>query len=179
MAEKVRILAFDPGTASMGYGTIEGNLATAEVTAKKHFGVLKSSLEDGEVRKRIDLLGAEYLNLLHVIHPTHVVIEDFTEQGSRTSRTIYKDMGSLIEHLRMAGRSMGYDVSIFDNAFWKKTATGSSGLNKDQVKHFVAHKIPKAKELLGSRTANHVWDAYGIAYAKFKQLQGDFTNGTH
>lgn len=171
MEEWVRILAFDPGTASTGYGCIQGNIRTLEAKVITDFcGVIKTSITDGDVRKRIDDIGKEFKLLIEMTKPSHVVIEDFTEQGKQTGKT-YKEMSWLIEHLRMAGREVGHEITIYENAEWKRIATGSKGLNKDQVKHFVSHKL-KGTEGFKKRTATHVWDACGIAYAKLKELQG-------
>jgi len=169
--EQVRILGVDPGTASTGYALINGNVRTliASVVTNE-CATIKTSLEDGDVRERIDIIGRTFQELVMRLEPDFVAIEDFTEQGKQTGKT-YKEMSWLIEHFRMAGREIGYEVTIFENAEWKKIATGSKGLNKDQVKHFVAHKI-SGTEHFPKRTPTHVWDACGIAYAKLKQLQG-------
>lgn len=172
---KVRILSFDPGTANMGWSYIEGNLSTFEVTATEYFGVVKTTMDDGDFRQRIDILGEWLKIILYTHQPTHVAIEDFTEQGVQTGTT-YKIMATLIENMRMVCRGLGHEADIMTNAEWKKIATGSKGLNKDQVKHFVSHKIPGAKEHYKGRTATHVWDACGVGYAKFMKLQQQGVN---
>jgi Holliday junction resolvasome RuvABC endonuclease subunit len=169
--DKVRILSFDPGTANMGWAYIEGNLKTSEVYATEHFGVKKTTMNDGDFRERIDILGEWLKSTIYLHQPTHIAIEDFTEQGVQTGTT-YKVMATLIENMRMVCRGLGHEADIMTNAEWKKIATGSKGLNKDQVKHFVAHKIPGAEKHYTGRTASHVWDSAGIGYAKFKKLQG-------
>lgn len=169
--QQVRILGFDPGTANLGWARLDGHLGTGHIQATEHFGVAKTSLSDGDYRQRIDLLGEWFMETIECHKPTHIVIEDFTEQGVVTG-TVYKEMATLIEHMRMVCRMLGHEATIYENAEWKKIATGSKGLNKDQVKHFVAHKIPQAKELYKGRTVTHVWDSAGIGYAKFKQLTG-------
>jgi Holliday junction resolvasome RuvABC endonuclease subunit len=170
--EKVRILAFDPGTANMGYAIIEGNMSTGIARLTAHHGVLKTSKKDGDIRTRADILGNEVKRLIQCFKPDYVVIEDYTEQGVK-SGTTYKDMSILIENMRGVCTTMKRVPDIWTNAFWKKLATGSSGLKKHQIQHFVQHKV-KGTELLGSRASDtHVWDAAGIAYAKFLQLQGE------
>lgn len=167
--EKVRILSFDPGTADMGWSAIEGYTERDTVSLTDFFGVLKTRKTDGTVRERIDMLGNSYAALIQELNPTHVVIEDFTEQGKLVGKT-YKEMSWLTEHLRLVGRELGYDVTIYENGVWKKLASGAARLSKDQVKHLVAHRVEFARELLGERTPTHVWDSVGIGYAKFTEL---------
>lgn len=168
--ELVRILSFDPGTADTGWSLIEGVLRK-EVKLTQHFGVLKTSMEDGDVRTRIDMLGEEMRGLVVRLDPTHIVIEDFTEQGKLVGKT-YKEMSWLTEHMRLTGRELGHEVTIYENQEWKKIAVGASRLSKDQVKHFVAHRVANAGALLKGRPT-HIWDSVGIGYAKYNELQGD------
>lgn len=170
--EKVRILSFDPGTANMGYGVIEGNTITKVVELTSHYGVLKTTKADGDIRARVDKLGRKIALLLEALEVHYVVIEDYTEQGVR-SGTTYKDMSILIEHMRMVCRAHGFEASIYTNSEWKRIAMGRGGLNKRQIQHFVKHTV-KGVEKLGSRAVDtHVWDVVGIGYAKFRQLQGE------
>lgn len=171
---KVRILGFDPGTANLGWALLEGD--SSEAHATEYFGVLKTKKTDGDFRKRVDSLGNMMINLVNLLlhHEqfiTHIAIEDFTEQGVETG-TVYKEMATLIEHMRMVSRGLGHEAAIYTNAEWKKILTGSKGLNKDQVKHFVAHRITGASELYTGKTATHVWDACGIGYAHYLQIRG-------
>lgn len=167
----LRILSFDPGTAETGWSLVEGT--EKELRLTEHFGVVKTSKEDGDVRFRIDRIGHEMRRLIEELAPTHVVIEDFTEQGKRVGTT-YKEMSWLIEHMRMVGREMDHVVTIYENAEWKQLAVGASRLNKDQVKHFVAHRVADAGVYLKGRPT-HIWDSVGIGYAKYKQLTGGRT----
>lgn len=173
--DKVRILAFDPGTANMGWAYLEGELTNGIVQATEHFGVVKTTMDDGDFRRRIDILGGWMEEVIQLTSPTVIAIEDFTEQGVITGKT-YKEMATLIEHMRMVSRMKNYEADIMTNEEWKRIATGSKGLNKNQVKHFVTNKVPKAVEFYKGRTATHVWDACGIGYAEFKKLQGVYNN---
>jgi Holliday junction resolvasome RuvABC endonuclease subunit len=166
---KVRILGFDPGTANMGWARLDGD--TSEIRATENFGVQKTSLSDGDFRKRIDILGDWMEGLIKFHNPSHLGIEDFTEQGVNAGK-VYKEMATLIEHMRLVARGLGHEDVILTNSEWKMILTGSKGLNKDQVKHFVAHNVPNAKELYTGKTATHVWDACGIAYAKYFLIRG-------
>jgi Holliday junction resolvasome RuvABC endonuclease subunit len=161
-----RILAFDPGTENCGYASILYEGKTVGMT--RHFGVIRTSKADGDVRQRIDIIGGNMRQLISVIKPEHVVIEDFTEQGKAVGKT-YKEMAWLTEHLRMVGRSMGYEVTVYENGEWKKLALGVMRANKEQVKHYVKHTLPEAEELL-KRQPTHVWDSVGIGLAKYQTL---------
>lgn len=169
---KVRILGFDPGTANMGWAVIETTTDASEVRATSLFGVMKTTMDDGDFRMRIDKLGELIKKLVYALEPDYIAIEDFTEQGVNSGK-VYKEMATLIEHMRMAFRGMGLEAVIYTNSEWKKITTGSKGLNKEQVKHFVSHNVPFAKEFYRSNAATHVWDACGIAYARYLQLQGE------
>lgn len=169
MSLTVSILAFDPGTADTGWALLNGELDDA-IALTTHFGVLKTTQQDGDVRSRIDRIGEQMRSLIRVHSPTHIVIEDFTEQGKRVGKT-YKEMSWLIEHMRLIGREEGFEVTIYENAQWKKLAVGASRLSKDQVKHFVGHLVQNTKVLQGKPT--HVWDSVGIGYAKYIDLQGE------
>lgn len=166
--DKVRILAFDPGTQNTGYAVLNGSLKTGKAELTKHFGVLKTTKHDGEIRERIDILGAGMKNLIDKLEPTHVAIEDFVEQGKFVGKT-YKEMAFLIEHMRMAGRERGYEVSIYENGAWKKQTMRATRVNKTQVQHFISHKLPNAKKIL-NKQPDHVWDSVGIAYCEFLLL---------
>jgi len=166
--ERVRILAFDPGTASTGWGIYEGNISSGELRFIDG-GVIESSKVVGDIRKRVDRIGGSVKMLIQALAPTHVTIEDYTEQGV-ASGTTYKDMSILIEHMRMICRIEGYEASIRTNAEWKRIAVGTGGLNKTQIQHFVKHHV-KGIEVLGSRKKDtHIWDTAGIAYAEFTML---------
>lgn len=162
-----RILAFDPGTANCGYGCIE--YEGEKLRLGDYFGTLKTKIEDGSVRERIDLLGERMQNLINLVKPDYLVIEDFTEQGKIVGTT-YKEMAWLTEHMRMVGRKLDYEVTIYENGEWKKIALGAMRANKDQVKHYVKHQLPETETLL-KKQATHVWDSVGIALAKRKELK--------
>jgi Holliday junction resolvasome RuvABC endonuclease subunit len=171
----VRILGYDPGTAFTGYALVGGSIGKS-VELLPDFGVIKTTKADGDVRTRIDMIGNQVRDHIQELRPTHVAIEDFVEQGVDAGTT-YKDMATLIEHLRMVCRYNGIEATIYPNAEWKKIAVGTKGLNKKQIQHFVSHRLPKASELLTGRTATHVWDSAGIAYAKYIELNGGNYNG--
>lgn len=163
---KVKILAFDPGTANCGFGCLEGD--ETDVRATRVFGVIRTKKADGDVRKRIDIIGERAKSLISDVNPTHIVIEDYTEQGIRSGKN-YKELAWLTEHLRLVARGMGYEPTIYENRAWKKIALGVGHTNKQQVKHYVRHAIPNI-ELLLNRAPDHVWDAFGMALAKRKEL---------
>lgn len=169
----VRILAFDPGTANMGYSTLNGDTKSNVVAlGGAYFGVLKTSKwkEGSEVpiRERLDNLGLGARQLIHTVEPTHIVIEDFVEQGRRVGKT-YKEMAFLIEHMRLLGRDFGIEVDIYANGYWKKQTMNAPHASKVQVQHFVAHRLPEAKQILKGQP-DHVWDSVGIGYCKWLEL---------
>jgi Holliday junction resolvasome RuvABC endonuclease subunit len=170
--EKVRILAFDPGTANCGWSLTIGDMETKTLRLSNFKGLFETSKEDGDIRKRADIIGEWMVDLIDLVTPTHITIEDYTEQGVRSGKT-YKDMSILIENMRLTCRMKGFEARIRTNAEWKKLATGHAGLNKNQVMHFVRHKV-QGTEILGSRGKDvHIWDTVGIAYAEFISLQGE------
>ncbi len=158
---KVRILSLDPGTQNTGYILLEGDLLSKEI-AVEAFGVLKTKVTDGDIRKRIDTLGNGVRKLISTFEPDYLVFEDFVEQGKMVGKT-YKEMAFLIEHYRLIGRETGIPTEIYSNAYWKKHTLGVSGTNKAQVEHYVSRKIPETKRLL-NKAPSHVWDATAIGY---------------
>lgn len=180
MDNLVRILGIDPGTANCGYATIEGDLntGTAVLLPSRCYGVVNTSISEGNVRERIDRIG-EDVKLIVRQHskPTHIAIEDFTEQGKRVGKT-YKEMAWITEHLRMIGRELGYDVDIYENGYWKKHTLGIMRASKDQVQHYLGHKVEGAERLRSlPKSYNHIWDSVGIAYCKFLLLLGQGDTG--
>lgn len=169
----IKILAFDPGTANTGYATLTGNTSTSEVHLAPYFGVQKTAKRDTNgneisIRERIDCLGVGMRTLITALTPTHIAMEDFVEQGKFVGKT-YKEMAYLTEHMRLVGREMGLEVTIYANGYWKKQTMKSSGTTKEQVQHFVSHKLPEAKALF-IKQPNHVWDSAGIGYCKWLEI---------
>jgi Holliday junction resolvasome RuvABC endonuclease subunit len=131
------------------------------ITTKKSFG---------SVRERIDHIGNRVKELIEVVHPTHIAIEDFTEQGKFVGTT-YKEMAWLTEHFRMIGREVGIEVTLYENGVWKKKLMGASRVNKNQVQHFISHALPNSADHLKGRP-DHVWDSVGVGLCKWKELNG-------
>lgn len=165
---KVRILGFDPGTANTGYGLIEGVINDIPALTQSN-GVIKTTVKDGDVRDRIDAIGDKMRYLISHTKPTHIAIEDFTEQGKRVGTT-YKEMAWLLEHMRLVSREMGFEAQIYTNAYWKKVTMGSAHVNKLQIQHFVTHHVTGAGNLL-KKQPTHVWDSVAIANCTFTLLK--------
>lgn len=168
-ATEVVILSFDPGTSNLGYAELRGNPMTSEALIGDYFGVFKTNKwEDGEevlMRNRIDVLGKCVKNLVTVVKPDLIAMEDFIEQGKRVGKT-YKEMASLTEHLRLVFRELGHEAMIYNNGLWKKKTLGATNASKVQVQHYVKHKIANADELLHKKP-DHVWDSAGIGYCRW------------
>lgn len=169
--QDIRILALDPGTANMGYAVLEGIPIAKKLNTPPRivdFGVLKTKKTDGTIRERLDVLGYTVQDLLRKVTPDYFVFEDFVEQGKFVGKT-YKEMAFLIEHLRLVGRGEGIPVTIYENAEWKKKTLKSAGVNKEQVQHYVSHKLPESILLL-RKQPDHVWDSVAIGYCKWLEL---------
>lgn len=164
------ITGFDIGTQNTGYGVLIGDTKTKKVRIHS-FGMIRTGKKDGDVRRRIDLIGGQVEQVLKSLNATHIAVEDFTSQGNRAKRSgkTSQDMSFLVEHIRMLGRMLGYEVDIYPNAYWKKRTLGISGASKQQVIHYVSWKLPEAKEML-KKQPDHVWDGVGIAYCKWLEL---------
>lgn len=169
---EVRILGLDPGTANTGYSHLIGNVESREINIHS-FGLLKTTKVNGgakEVRERVDTLGAGLRKLIAEYRPTHLAIEDFTEQGKLVGKT-YKEMSWLVEHFRMVGRELGLSVAVYENAEWKRTLLKAGHANKAQVQHYVTHRLSEARELL-HKQPDHVWDSVAIGLCTFASLSG-------
>ena len=171
----VRILAFDPGTANMGFATLSGFVSPQSDTMPQltnDWGILHTNVSEGDVRTRIDALGDGMAQLIERIQPTHVAIEDFTEQGKRVGKT-YKEMAWLTEHLRMVGRALNYDIAIYENGYWKRKTLGIRGATKVQVQHFLRHHVQGSEALIHlPKNKNHIWDSVGVGYCLYTELKG-------
>jgi Holliday junction resolvasome RuvABC endonuclease subunit len=172
----IKILAFDPGTANLGYaaltGTIQNSLSSSEVHLAKYFGVLKTSkwadTKEVLLSDRLDILGTMTKKLINEVKPDYIAMEDFTEQGKRVGKT-YKEMAYLTEHLRLLARSLNTEATIYTNACWKKQTLKTGHASKIQVKHYVSNMIPEAANVLKNQP-DHVWDSVGIAYCKWLEI---------
>lgn len=172
----VRILAFDPGTANMGYSTLEGfidhNGRPYVALGASYFGVLKTSKWKGtaevQIRDRLDELGEKLKYLIRYVEPTHIAMEDFVEQGKLVGKT-YKEMAFLTEHMRLLTKELGIPATIYANGDWKKKTLGIMRANKAQVQHYLKHKLPEAADLL-KKEPDHVWDSAGIGYCKWLDI---------
>jgi Holliday junction resolvasome RuvABC endonuclease subunit len=160
---KVRILSFDPGTASTGYAVLHGNTIPKTTEDLFAFGMIRTRKVKGgssEVRERIDEIGQRLRQLVTEYRPTHIAVEDFTEQGKIVGKT-YKEMAWLTEHFRLVGRELGIATAVYENGFWKRELTGAMRLNKAQVQHYVSHRLPKTVKQL-AKQPDHVWDSVGV-----------------
>ena len=168
IAKTVSILAFDPGTANLGYMVLRGNPKTSEVQVTSSYGVFRTNKwvkgVEALPRDRLDILGTYIRALINVSKPDFIAMEDFVEQGKRVGKT-YKEMSYLIEHLRLMCRAEGYEATIYSNGAWKKKTLGATNASKIQVQHFVRCKI-KGTECLSSEP-DHVWDSAGIGYCRW------------
>jgi Holliday junction resolvasome RuvABC endonuclease subunit len=164
------ITGFDIGTQNTGYGVLIGDTKTKNACIHD-FGMIRTNKRTGDIRKRIDLIGDQIEQVLKSVKATHIAIEDYTSQGNRAKQSgkTSQDMSFLVEHIRMLGRMIGYEVDIYPNAYWKKKTLGIGGATKNQVIHYVSWKLPEAKELL-KKQPDHVWDSVGIAYCKWLEL---------
>lgn len=164
----VRILAFDTGTANTGWALLIGDVSAKQVRLSD-FGMIKTKKTDEHtVRERIDFIGAEVSKLIQELRPTHMAIEDFTEQGKFVGKT-YKEMAWLTEHFRIVARNEGLPLSIYENGEWKKHTLKAARANKEQAKHYISHKLPETRELL-AKAPTHVWDSVGIGYCQWLLL---------
>ena len=164
----VTILAFDPGTANLGYALLSCDLRTSEVRIGEYYGVFRTSkMNNGTevpIRERIDTLGAQVRLLIRSINPSFVAMEDFVEQGKFVGKT-YKEMSYLTEHLRLVCRDMGYEVTIYPNGIWKKKTLNATNASKLQVQHYIRCKVLGVECL--QRQPDHVWDSVGIGYCRW------------
>ena len=161
------ILAADPGTANLGYAVLAGSLS-AKMPTVVTCGVLKSAPIDGDLRKRLDLLGAEVVGLVTEWQPGFFVMEDFVDQGKYVGST-YRDMIALTEHLRVVV-GMHVPVTIYPNKHWKLHTLKCVGVNKQQVQHYVSHKLPEAERVLRGKPS-HIFDSVCIGLCKWYELQ--------
>jgi Holliday junction resolvasome RuvABC endonuclease subunit len=174
----VKILAFDPGTANMGYSELVGDTLTKKIVLTSVFGTLHTKKWDGDIelkiRDRIDDLGRQIRQGIEIAKPTHVAMEDFVEQGKLVGKT-YKEMAYLTEHMRILTRELGVPATIYPNGDWKKKTMNARRATKQQVQHYVSHKLPETIILL-AKEADHVWDSVGIGYCLWLDILDGLNN---
>lgn len=168
----ITILAFDPGTANMGYSVLVGDTSTKTIVLSEVFGTLHTKKREGEadipIRDRIDKLGINVRGLIYKVNPSHVAMEDFVEQGKLVGKT-YKEMAYLTEHMRILTTELGVPAHIYANGEWKKLTMNAMRANKKQVQHYVAHKLPETARML-VKQPDHVWDSIGIGYCLWLEI---------
>jgi len=171
----VTILAFDPGTANLGYATLYCDSRTSEARIGEYYGVFRTSkLNNGTevlIRDRIDALGASIRVLIRDVKPDFIAMEDFVEQGKFVGKT-YKEMSYLTEHLRLVCREMGYEVTIYPNGIWKKKTLNATNASKLQVQHYIRCKVLGVECL--QKQPDHVWDSVGIGYCRWLDYLKEF-----
>ena len=164
----VRILSFDTGTANTGYSVLDGDVPSRSIRlfSSGMIRTKKTSEGPSDVRARIDYIGEQFKALVKQFKPSHVVCEDFTEQGKYVGKT-YKEMAWMTEHFRLLGREMGYDVIIYENGYWKKKTLGAARASKKQVDHYVRHKLAG---MLPDKMSVHIIDSIGIGLCLWKEI---------
>lgn len=166
------ILAFDPGTANMGYAVLEGDKSTSKIYITPTIGVLttakRANGKEIAIRDRIDHLSISIQQLVEKVNPTDIVMEDFVEQGKFVGKT-YKEMAFLTEHMRLLSKQLGRPATIYANGYWKKQTLGIMRASKIQVQHYISRRLPEAATVL-KKQPDHVWDAAGIGYCKWLEI---------
>jgi Holliday junction resolvasome RuvABC endonuclease subunit len=177
----VKICGIDPGLEHTGIAFLEGDTETKKVRLLPDiFGVLetrkwvdKTKTEAFTDRERADWLGQEIMRMVAEIEPAAMVVEDFVFMGKRGGAG--SQMPMLVEHLRMTGRQMGYEVVIYANGDWKAKTLKCRTANKLQVEHYIKRQLPGIEKQLGKQP-DHVWDAIGLAYCKWLDIIHDRGN---
>jgi len=147
------VLGIDPGTATTGYGVVEGErMSTPRLV---ECGVIRTRPRD-PLPERLKEIYAGVLDLIERHRPDALAIEDvFYARNVRTTVVLGHARGVIL----LAASQSRLDIAEYPPAEIKKTVVGTGAATKEQVQFMVAR-------LLRLRTAPQPADASdGVAAA--------------
>ncbi len=135
------VLGIDPGTATTGFGLVEGGSGRERLI---HFGVIKTS-PTMEMPQRLAKINRDYEQLLNKYKPDAVAVEQiFHHKNAKTVITVAQSRGVII----MATAMREINVAEYTPLQVKQAVTGFGNADKKQVQIMVQkilglNEIPK------------------------------------
>ncbi|MCC6630300.1 MAG: crossover junction endodeoxyribonuclease RuvC [Chloroflexi bacterium] len=125
----MRVLGIDPGTATLGYGVIDG----AEPLRAVAFGAIRTSASEAMPRRLLRLHHA-LLDLLQTHQPEVVAVEQlFHARNTTTSITVGQARGVVL----LAAAESDLEVVEYSPMQVKQSVVGYGGADKHQVQAMV------------------------------------------
>lgn len=125
----MRVLGIDPGTATLGYGIIDGSEPLRAVT----FGAIRTSASEAMPRRLLRLHHA-LLDLLQTHQPAVVAVEQlFHARNTTTSITVGQARGVVL----LAAAESDLEVVEYSPMQVKQSVVGYGGADKHQVQAMV------------------------------------------
>jgi len=144
------ILGLDPGTATVGYAFVTGNLKHPEI---KDFGVLKTQALPKEMMpQRLLEIGQDLEKLINLHNPTKAIVEDlFFFKNTKTVISVAQSRGMMLYLLAKKGVEI---VSVTPLQV-KQSLCGYGRASKTQVQEMVKRvyrleEIPKPDDAADS-----------------------------
>ncbi len=130
----MKILGVDPGTATVGFGVIDGFTRPGRMAALVECGVVR--MKSGEtLPRRLATIHAGIAELLARHRPDVVAVEDiFYGPNVRTTVVLGHARGVIL----LAAEEAGVPVCAYAPRLVKKTVVGTGGALKAQVGYMVA-----------------------------------------
>jgi crossover junction endodeoxyribonuclease RuvC len=130
----MRVLGIDPGTATVGYGVVEGSAGSGRMARLIECGVLRTSAADS-LPRRLAVIHEGLGELIARHHPDVLAVEDiFYAKNVRTTVVLGHARGVIL----LAGAQAGLPVAEYAPALVKKTVVGRGAALKTQVGYMVA-----------------------------------------
>ena len=130
----MRILGLDPGTATTGYGIVDGEGDTLTVVT---YGVITTSARK-PMPRRLEKIYAELGELIETYRPDAAAIEKlFFGRNVTTAITVGQARGVLLLRLAHANLSIGE----YEPAKIKESITGYGNADKAQMQLMVRHLL--------------------------------------
>ena len=130
----MRVLGIDPGTATVGYGVVEGSAVRGRMGSLIECGVLRTHARD-PLPRRLAVIHEGLRELIARHAPDVLAVEDiFYATNVRTTIVLGHARGVIL----LAGEQAGIPVASYPPALVKKTVVGRGAALKPQVGYMVA-----------------------------------------
>ena len=130
----MRVLGIDPGTATVGYGVVEGASTPGRAARLIECGVLRTRPRDA-LAQRLAVIHEGLKELIERHRPDVLAVEDiFYATNVRTTVVLGHARGVIL----LAGAQAGLALAEYSPALVKKTVVGRGAALKPQVGYMVA-----------------------------------------
>lgn len=159
----MRVLGFDPGTATTGYGVVEGGGAAV---AAVDYGVISTPPALGDAPARLAALYRHAVRLLADHRPDLVAVEKlFFNRNVRTAMAVSQARGVIL----LAAAEAGLPISEYTPAEVKISVSGYGNADKRQVQVMVRALL----ELRETPRPDDAADALALAICAHHRRRGE------